>query len=109
LIQQAQHLVGALTGKESAAMSIFPTKILLASDGSEEAELARTTAVDMATTSSKLHVVTVASGYPPYDGYLSQDVSIPKVVEQLRKRAEIILDEQVAKIERDGARSRKSA
>ena len=34
-------------GKESSAMSIFPTKILLATDGSQDAELACTTAVDM--------------------------------------------------------------
>ena len=41
-------------------MSNFPTRILLASDGSEEAELARTTAVDMAqSTDSELHVVHV--------------------------------------------------
>jgi hypothetical protein len=31
-------------------MNIFPTTILLATDGSQDAELARTTAVDMATT-----------------------------------------------------------
>ena len=30
-------------------MSIFPTKILLATDGSRDAELARTTAVDWPT------------------------------------------------------------
>jgi len=47
-------------------------------------------------------VVCVASGLPPYDGYHSHDVRIPEVVEQLRKRAQIILDEQVQKIERDG-------
>jgi nucleotide-binding universal stress UspA family protein len=77
-------------------MSIFPTKILLATDGSEDAELARTTAVDMATsTDSELHVVTVAPGYPSYD------VRVPEIVEQLRKQAEKILDEQVEKIERD--------
>jgi nucleotide-binding universal stress UspA family protein len=83
-------------------MSIFPTKILLATDGSKDAELARTTAVDLATTDSELHVVYVASGLPPYVGYLSHDDRIPEVVEQLRKRAHIILDEQVQKIERDG-------
>ena len=47
-------------------MSIFPTKILLATDGSQDAELARTIAVDMAqSTDSELHVVTVAPGTPP--------------------------------------------
>jgi nucleotide-binding universal stress UspA family protein len=80
-------------------MSIFPTRILLATDGSEDAELARTTAVDMATsTDSELHVVTVAPGYPSYD------VRVPEIVEQLRKQAEKILDEQVEKIERDGGK-----
>ena len=87
------------TGKESVAMSIFPTKILLATDGSEDAELARTTAVDMATgTDSELHVVTVAPGYPSYD------IKLPEVVEQLRDKAERILEEQAQKIEREGGK-----
>ena len=41
-------------------MSIFPTRILLATDGSEEAELAALRAVDLAdATHSELHVVHV--------------------------------------------------
>jgi nucleotide-binding universal stress UspA family protein len=41
-------------------MSIFPTNILLATDGSEEAELAASTAVELAeSTNSELHVVYV--------------------------------------------------
>ena len=84
-------------------MSIFPTKILLVTDDSQDEQLARTTAMDMATTTeSELHVLCVASGLPPYEGFLSHDVRIPEVAEQLRKRAEIILDEQVQKIEHDG-------
>ncbi len=50
-------------------MSIFPTKILLATDGSEEATLAARTAVDIADkTNSELHVVYVGEeyGYPVY-------------------------------------------
>ena len=70
-------------------MSIFPTTILLATDGSSDAELARTTAVDLAnSTNSELHVVTVTLGYPSYD------VRNPAVVEQLREQAEEILNEQ---------------
>ena len=46
-------------------MSIFPTRILLATDGSGEAELATTTAVDLARMSeSDLHVVHVLDAAP---------------------------------------------
>ena len=55
-------------------MSIFPTTVLLATDGSKDAELATTTALDLAnSTGSELRVVLVkeeayayvdASGYP---------------------------------------------
>jgi nucleotide-binding universal stress UspA family protein len=57
-------------------MSIFPTRILLATDGSEEAELAALRAVDLAQrTDSELHVVhvgvlpTVLVSYPGTLGY----------------------------------------
>jgi nucleotide-binding universal stress UspA family protein len=72
----AQALDGTSTGKESIAMSIFPTRILLATDGSEEAELAALRAVDMAQkTDSELHVVHVGvvprflESYPGTLGY----------------------------------------
>ena len=78
-------------------MSIFPTNILLATDGSRDAELALRTAVDLAkSTKSELHVVTVAPGYPSYD------IRLPAVVENLRERAENILEDQTKKIERAG-------
>ena len=80
-------------------MSIFPTRILLATDGSRDAELARATAIDLAnSTDSELHVVTVALGYPSYD------VRNPAVVEQLRQQAENILNEQAEKIEQSGGK-----
>src|SRR5215213_2431424 len=57
-------------------MSIFPTKILLATDGSEEAELAALRAVDLVdATDSELHVVHVGvvpiflKSYPGTLGY----------------------------------------
>ena len=41
-------------------MSIFPTTILLATDGSKEAELAASTAADLAErTDSELHIIHV--------------------------------------------------
>jgi nucleotide-binding universal stress UspA family protein len=80
-------------------MSVFPTTILLATDGSKDAELAHTTAVDLAnSTNSELHVVTVAPGYPSYD------VRNPDVAEQLRRQVEDILNEQTKKVEQDGGK-----
>ena len=47
-------------GEESVTMSSFPTRILLATDGSEEADLAALRAVELAQrTDSELHVVHV--------------------------------------------------
>jgi len=48
-------------------MSIFPTKILLATDGSEEAELASRTTADLAkSTDSELHILYVWEAANPY-------------------------------------------
>ena len=48
-------------------MSIFPTKVLLATDGSAEARLAASTAADLANrTDTELHVVHVAESRPPF-------------------------------------------
>ncbi len=65
-------------------MSSFPTKILLATDGSEEAELAALRAVDLGqSTDSELHVVhvgvepTFLESYPGtlgYDGKLYEEL-----------------------------------
>src|SRR5918995_3523468 len=74
-------------------MNIFPTKILLATDGSEDAELAATTAVGLArSTTSELHVVhswrTVPSVH--FDALVRQE---------MEREAQGILDEQVKQIE----------
>jgi nucleotide-binding universal stress UspA family protein len=81
-------------------MSIFPTRILLATDGSSDAELTAQTAVGLAySTSSDLHVVhvgpvTVIPYYP----------DIPEGTEPARveREAEKLLDEQVERIEAAG-------
>jgi nucleotide-binding universal stress UspA family protein len=54
-----------LASSEEDEMSIFPTRILLATDGSGEAELATRTAVDLARMSdSELHVIHVMDAAP---------------------------------------------
>jgi nucleotide-binding universal stress UspA family protein len=80
-------------------MSIFPTTVLLATDGSKDAELASTTALDLAnSTSSELHIVLVeepayayvdSSGYPYFP-----DVELERELEQ---QARMRLDAEVEK------------
>ena len=78
-------------------MSIFPTNILLATDGSREAELAATTAADLANaTNSQLHVVHVGELLPTF---LAQTEVEPA---QLEREARELLDEQVRRIEEAG-------
>src|SRR5215204_7702192 len=85
-------------------MSIFPTKILLATDGSEEAALAVRTAVDIAQgTNSELHVVHVGSSLeyvgmgPPQIG----DIPAP-TQEQLSAEARRLLDAEVEQVKAVG-------
>jgi nucleotide-binding universal stress UspA family protein len=78
-------------------MSIFPTNILLATDGSTEAGLAATTAADLANaTNSELHVVHVGELLPTV---LAQTEMEPA---QLEREAREVLDEQVNRIEEAG-------
>jgi nucleotide-binding universal stress UspA family protein len=67
-------------------MSIFPTKILLATDGSEEATLAARTAVDLAQkTGSELHVVH-ARPLPALAGYSAVETPITNERSTKRRR-----------------------
>jgi nucleotide-binding universal stress UspA family protein len=80
-------------------LSIFPTHILLATDGSPHADLAAGVAIDLArSTDSRLHVVAVGRTFPAavYDEYTEMRR------EDLRREAQEILDEQVRKIEESG-------
>ena len=82
-------------------MSIFPTKILLVTDGSEEAELALRTAIDLAkSTDSELHVATIghAEYRPGYDIPEAGDL-LKGAYESIEREVRGILDEQVKKIE----------
>jgi nucleotide-binding universal stress UspA family protein len=88
------------TGKESVAMSIFPTRILLATDGSEEAELAALRAVELAdATDSELHVVHVGvvpiflKSYPGTLGYYG------KLHEQIEEVSRELLRKQSSRVQ----------
>ena len=84
-------------------MSIFPTKILLATDGSEEARVAATAAARLATrTGSELHVLTVGPEYPYYE-LPDYPARFEEVVQAQRRETREVLDEQVKKIEESGA------
>ena len=75
-------------------MSIFPTKILLATDGSKEAELAATTAADLAKShNSELHAVYVEPAPPMIDQFA--DPGAERVGPESRR----LLEEQVERIE----------
>jgi nucleotide-binding universal stress UspA family protein len=87
------------TGKESVAMSIFPTRILLATDGSEQAELAVLRAVELAdATNSELHVVHVGvvpiflQSYPGTLGYYG------KLYEQIEEESKERLRKQSLRV-----------
>jgi nucleotide-binding universal stress UspA family protein len=91
-------------------MSIFPTKVLLATDGSEEAELAARTAADLAQkTSSELHMIYVFGiapvGTPVYleatdlQGEALEEEAEEQISEQ---RAREVLDAEVGKVRSAG-------
>jgi nucleotide-binding universal stress UspA family protein len=88
-------------------MSIFPAKVLLATDGSEDAQLALSTAVDLAnSTNSELHVVTVAPGNPD-PVYQIHEASLryetyEEALQAVRGEAQKVLDEQVEKVKEAG-------
>ena len=88
-------------------MSIFPTKILLAIDGSKEATLAASTAIELAErTDSELHIVYVNSktelSTPP--GWKVFDADLPARLKQAaEEEARIKLDEQVQRIREAGS------
>jgi nucleotide-binding universal stress UspA family protein len=83
-------------------MSIFPTRILLATDGSAEAQLAAITAADLAErTSSELHVVTVGPDFPLYE-LPEHPADFEDVLREQRRWAKEVLDQQVKRIEESG-------
>jgi nucleotide-binding universal stress UspA family protein len=88
-------------------MSIFSTSILLATDGSREAELAATTAADLAkSTGSELHVVYVGHMPPVFyesPGTWALDPDLQSTMEErAEQEARPRLDEQVQRVREAG-------
>jgi nucleotide-binding universal stress UspA family protein len=82
-------------------MSIFPTKILIATDDSKEATLAAQTAVDLADkTGSELHLVYVETWVGPGTPLIA-DIPAPSL-DELRQEAQRILDTQLQQIKAAG-------
>jgi nucleotide-binding universal stress UspA family protein len=83
-------------------MSIFPTTILLATDGSEEAQLAAATAADLAQkTNSELHVLTVGADLPLYE-LPEHPAEFEDVLSENRREAKERLEQQTKSIEESG-------
>ena len=83
-------------------MSIFPTRVLLATDGSKEADLAATTAADLAEkTNSELHVITVGPDYPLYE-LPEHPAGFEDVLRENRREAKEVLEQQAKRIEESG-------
>ena len=96
-------------GSKEHKMSIFPTRILLATDGSEEATLAAQTAIDLANkTGSELHVVYAdmlpysTALYEGYQAGVDAGAYLQDESEELTRRGQGRLDEQVRKIKAAG-------
>jgi nucleotide-binding universal stress UspA family protein len=89
--------------RERDPMSIFPTKILLATDGSKEAELAFASAVELSEkTGSELHVVYV--GHMPLVSYESPGATTldpdlqRRIHEGAEQEARTMLEELVRRV-----------
>lgn len=79
-------------------MSVFPTRILLATDGSPDAERATRAAVELAgKTGSELHMVHVGEYLPTY---LAQTEEEPA---ELRETARELLEREARKVAEAGA------
>jgi len=98
---------------EEGEMSIFPTKILLATDGSSEAELATRTAVDLSqNTDSELHVIHVldivpsALLYPeaidPEGAELPDPILVEDIERSAEQRGREMLDAEVERVRSAG-------
>lgn len=86
-------------------MSIFPTKILLATDGSKDADLAAQAATDISKgTGSEVHLIHVLGQFPrqAFPGVTPEIYSY--ILDKTYEQARHLLDEQAKHIEEGGGR-----
>ena len=85
-------------------MSDFPAKILLATDGSEDSDIAASAAIGIANdTGAELHVVHVGESRPVHPPPTAGGPPLPSPSsEEIRQAAQGILDGQVKKVEEAG-------
>jgi nucleotide-binding universal stress UspA family protein len=80
-------------------MPLFPTRVLLATDGSPDAALAANSAIELCErTGSELHVVHVGEYVPTFLAYTEEEPV------ELQRNAERLLEEQVESIRAAGGR-----
>jgi nucleotide-binding universal stress UspA family protein len=104
--QLASYVPSVTAPERGSVMSYFPTRILVATEGSEEAELAATAAAELAkSTNSELHVIHVSepgaeiSLNPAYS--LNRDL-LDEPLRELERQGRHLLNGQVKKIEEAG-------
>ena len=92
--------------KEVTPMSIFPTKILLATDGSEEARLAAQAAAELSkSTGSEVHVAYVLPSLTELRGHHVYSAEVMQsVLEQAEGEARTLLEKQAKEVEESGGR-----
>src|ERR687894_833553 len=80
-------------------MAVFPTRVLLATDGSPDATLAARAAVELCEkTGSELHVVHVGEYLPTFYAYTEEEPA------ELQRNAQKLLDEKTERIRDTGGR-----
>src|SRR5215212_10538077 len=85
---------------EEEGMSTFPAKILLATDGSEDSQIAARAAIEIANdTGAELHVVHVAESYPMHPPPTAGGPPMPSASkDEIRQVAQGLLDNRVKEI-----------
>jgi nucleotide-binding universal stress UspA family protein len=92
--------------KEVTTMSVFPTKILLATDGSEEARLAAQAAAELSKgTDSEVHVAYVLPSPTELRGHhLYSEEVMRSILEQAEDEANSFLEEQAEQVRGSGGK-----